>query len=142
MSPDAQASQTVEIDGLGVLREVSYLAEAEVLSMKKKSKTRPWALRGGQEPEPSEMVIWPETDRAVRVGMYRATLAAGDRFINRTAGGGGYGDPLTRTPEAVLADVLDGYISVETAECTYGVVVRPDGSWHPTDARLTRVSAS
>jgi N-methylhydantoinase B len=128
--------------GLGVLREVSYLAEAEVLSMKKKSKTRPWAMHGGQEPEPSGMVIWPDTDRAIRVGMYRATLAEGERFINRTAGGGGYGDPLTRAPEAVIADVLDGYITAETAERTYGVVVRPDGIWQPTAARLARASAT
>jgi N-methylhydantoinase B len=128
--------------GLGVLREVSYLAEAEVLSMKKKSKTRPWALHGGQEPEPSGMVIWPGTDREIRVGMYRATLAAGDRFVNLTAGGGGYGDPLTREPEHVVADVLDGYITAEAAERTYGVVVRTDGTWQPTSARLARASAT
>jgi N-methylhydantoinase B len=128
--------------GLGVLREVSYLAEAEVLSMKKKSKTRPWALHGGQEPEPSGMVIWPGTDREIRVGMYRVTLAAGDRFVNLTAGGGGYGDPLTREPEHVVADVLDGYITAETAKRTYGVVVRTDGTWQPTSARLARASAT
>lgn len=126
--------------GVGVLREVSYLAEAEVLSMKKKSKTRPWAMHGGQEPEPSGMVIWPGTDREIRVGMYRATLAVGDRFINTTAGGGGYGDPLTRDPEAVVADVLDGYITPGAAERTYGVVVRPDGQWQPTSARLAQAS--
>ena len=128
--------------GVGVLREVTYLAQAEVLSMKKKSKTRPWAMHGGQEPEPSGMVIWPGTERAIRVGMYRATLAAGDRFINTTAGGGGYGDPLTRDPGAVVADVLDGYITPETAERIYGVVMRADGQWQPTSARLARASAT
>jgi len=126
--------------GLGVLREVSYLAEAEVLSMKKKSKTRPWAMHGGHEPEPSGMVIWPGTDREIRVGMYRTTLAAGERFINTTAGGGGYGDPLDRDPEQVIADLLDGYITPATAERTYGVVVRPDGTWQPTSARLARAN--
>lgn len=124
--------------GVGVLREVRYLAEAEVLSMKKKSKTRPWAMAGGLEPEPSEMVIWPDTDRAIRVGMYRTTLAVGDRFINRTAGGGGYGDPLLREPEAVIADVLDGYVTVAAAERLYGVTVHDDGSWSAVGARLAR----
>ena len=126
--------------GLGVLREVRYLAEAEVLSMKKRSKTPPWALKGGHETEPSGMVIWPGTDHEIRVGMYRATLAVGDRFVNRTAGGGGYGDPLARDPMAVVADVLDGYVTSNAAWRTYGLVVRPDGTWEPTAARSSYAS--
>ncbi|MDA0635586.1 hydantoinase B/oxoprolinase family protein [Nonomuraea sp. MCN248] len=128
--------------GVGVLRQVRYLADGEVLSMKKKSKTRPWALDGGHEPEPSEMVLWPGTDREQRVGMYRATMRAGDRFVNRTAGGGGYGDPLDRDPAAVVADVLDGYVSAEAAERVYGVVVEDSGEWRPTPARQSRSAAS
>jgi N-methylhydantoinase B len=41
------------------------------------------------------------------------------RFI--TGSGGGYGDPKQRGPEAVLNDVLDGYLSVETAREVYAV---------------------
>ena len=45
-------------------------------------------------------------------------------------GGGGYGDPFSRDPHAVLEDVLNGYVSIEAAERDYGVVVhssrRPD----------------
>jgi N-methylhydantoinase B len=45
-------------------------------------------------------------------------------------GGGGYGDPFEREPEAVLEDVLNGYVSIEAAKRDYGVVVlstkRPD----------------
>jgi len=121
--------------GLGVLREVRYLAEAEVLSMKKRSKTPPWAMYGGHETEPSGMVIWPGTDREIRVGMYRATLKPGERFINTTAGGGGYGHPLERETSAVVADVLDGYVTAQTALDVYGVAIDPDGSWSPTAAR-------
>lgn len=121
--------------GVGVLREVRYTEPGEVLSMKKKTKTRPWALDGGHEPEPSEMVLWPGTEREQRVGMYRASMVPGDRFVNRTAGGGGYGDPLLRNPESVVADVLDGYVTPESARDDYGVDVQPDGSWQPTPAR-------
>jgi N-methylhydantoinase B len=124
--------------GVGVLRTVRFLEPGEVMSMKKKSKTRPWALAGGHEPEPSEMVLWPDTDRSKRVGMYRATMAAGDRFINRTAGGGGFGDPLDRDPTAVVADVLDGYVSRVCAEEVYGVVVDSEGGWAPTERRADR----
>jgi N-methylhydantoinase B len=128
--------------GLGVLREVTYLARAEVLSMKKKSKTRPWAMDGGHEPEPSGMTIWPGTDREIRVGMYRTTLEPGERFVNRTAGGGGYGPPLHRAPEAVVADVLDGYVTPANAESIYGVVVHSDGSWTPTPERVGASTAT
>ena len=37
-------------------------------------------------------------------------------------GGGGYGDPLARSRERVLADVRDGFVSAEAAERDYGVV--------------------
>ena len=122
--------------GVGVLREVRYLNEGEVLSMKKKSKTRPWALRGGLEPEPSEMVIWPDTPESKRVGMYRAAMKVGDRFINRTAGGGGYGNPLERELEAVVSDVINGYVSADAARDTYGVELAADGSGKATPSRL------
>ncbi|MGW4134477.1 hydantoinase B/oxoprolinase family protein [Amycolatopsis japonica] len=42
-------------------------------------------------------------------------------------GGGGYGDPFERDPGAVLADVVDGYISVEAARELYGVEVTCHG---------------
>ena len=38
-------------------------------------------------------------------------------------GGGGYGDPFERDPERVLADVVDGYVSLEAARRDYGVAV-------------------
>ena len=37
-------------------------------------------------------------------------------------GGGGWGHPLDRDPQAVLDDVLDEYVSVTGAERDYGVV--------------------
>ena len=36
--------------------------------------------------------------------------------------GGGYGEPLERDPQRVLDDVLDGFISRESAR-EYGVVI-------------------
>lgn len=48
----------------------------------------------------------------------------GDMFTRPSAGGGGYGDPLERDPEAVKEDVADGYVSVARAAKDYGVVIR------------------
>lgn len=54
-------------------------------------------------------------------------LSAGDVFAVTWQGGGGFGDPLTRDPAAVAADVADRLVSAETAADVYGVRLRPDG---------------
>ena len=47
----------------------------------------------------------------------------GDVFSHVSAGGGGCGDPFTRDPARVLADVLDDKVSGEAARELYGVVI-------------------
>ena len=39
-------------------------------------------------------------------------------------GGGGVGSPSDRDPQAVLRDVVDGYVSVDAARELYGVTIR------------------
>ena len=107
--------------------------------MKKKTKTKPWGLRGGHEPETNAMIVWPETDRVHRARMERFTMHPGDRFRNLSGGGGGWGDPLDRPIESVREDVLDEYVSLEQAEKAYGVKVWTDGTATPTQARLDRL---
>jgi N-methylhydantoinase B len=51
-------------------------------------------------------------------------LKPGD-VVLMDAAGGGYGEPLERDPELVAEDVLDGYVSVESARKHYGVVIDP-----------------
>lgn len=55
-------------------------------------------------------------------------LAPGDTLAYSFQGGGGFGDPLERTPDAVADDVAQGYVSAEVAHSTYGVVVATDGT--------------
>jgi N-methylhydantoinase B len=50
-------------------------------------------------------------------------LKPGDLVTIDAPGGGGYGDPLEREPEMVQADVVEGYVSVESAREEYGVVI-------------------
>ena len=121
--------------GLGICREVRFLATGEMRSMKKKTKTKPWALRGGHEPETNAMIVWPDTDRAQRARMERFTMQPGERFRNLSAGGGGWGNPLDRSIELVREDVLDGYVSREQAEKVYGVRVEADGTATPVGKR-------
>lgn len=51
-----------------------------------------------------------------------------DVFQVTWQGGGGYGDPLARDPQAVAADVAAGAVSAEAARAVYGVAVAADGS--------------
>lgn len=44
-------------------------------------------------------------------------------LFSQSGGGGGWGDPLDREPQAVLDDVLDEYVSVEGARHDYGVII-------------------
>ncbi len=50
-------------------------------------------------------------------------LAPGEWVKGVESGGGGYGDPLERDPEAVRRDVLDGWVSLARAANDYGVVL-------------------
>ena len=54
-------------------------------------------------------------------------LEHGARILMRFPGGGGFGDPRERAPEAVLADVRRGFVSPERAREEYGVALRPGG---------------
>jgi N-methylhydantoinase B len=62
-------------------------------------------------------------------------IAAGERFVLRTSGGGGLGPPERRDPHRVLADVLAGRVSAEDAASDYAVVL--DGSGTSIDQPAT-----
>ena len=51
------------------------------------------------------------------------SMAPGDMVWVRTPGGGGYGDPFKRPPQAVFKDVRLGRVSIEQARKSYGVIV-------------------
>ena len=45
-----------------------------------------------------------------------------------SSGGGGFGNPRQRVPEAVLRDVRNGLVSIPAAREKYGVAIRHDGT--------------
>lgn len=51
------------------------------------------------------------------------TLVAGELLELHSPGGGGVGDPYLRAPEAVLADVHNGLVTVDAARLEYGVAL-------------------
>ena len=55
--------------------------------------------------------------------MVYETMAPEEVLVNNSGGGGGWGDPLERDEQAVLADVVNGYVSLDAARDDYGVVI-------------------
>ncbi len=54
------------------------------------------------------------------------TMSDGQVQFIVSQGGGGFGDPIERDPQAVHADVMEGLVTVEGARRDYGVVVSDD----------------
>jgi N-methylhydantoinase B len=55
-------------------------------------------------------------------------IAPGDVLFLHCQGGGGYGDPLRRSVENVLADIQSGRVGREAARALYGVVLTESGA--------------
>jgi N-methylhydantoinase B len=65
-------------------------------------------------------------------------LAPGDVFSMHWQGGGGYGDPLRRDPEAVARDVGEGKVSRPGAAAMYGVELDEHGRVDGAGTERTR----
>lgn len=85
---------------------------------------RPWGQAGGQPGQPGSLVINEGHPRERRLGKIDVLeVQAGDIVTFRTPGAGGWGDPMQRAPEAVLADVEAGFVTAERARRDYGVAL-------------------
>lgn len=111
--------------GLGVRRSYRLLAEEAGLQLRSdRTKFAPYGLHGGQPGR--KTVNWleePDGTRQDLPGKVTMPLTKGQLVVHEQAGAGGFGDPLSRDPENVLADVMDGKLSVRTAEAQYGVIL-------------------
>jgi N-methylhydantoinase B len=111
--------------GLGVRREYLNLADARFSIRSMKHIIPPNGMAGGNTGQPGDIWINPDTDQARHLPTRYADypLKQGDTFRLDSPGGGGYGDPLSRPPDRVLADLREGFVSPAAAERQYGVVL-------------------
>lgn len=142
--------------GLGI--RIDYRATDDDLTAKSfnvKTKTEGWGVNGGEPgarngialyPDLSDdswsdrynlivdnTEIYPDAPQGERwVGMFTASLNAGEIVSIRSGGGGGYGDPVDRPRELVELDLKNEYISPKRAREVYGI----DTSNPEDDSRL------
>lgn len=123
--------------GLGAVFKIRYLCDGE-LNMET-SRTRegsPGVNGGGRSALQRSTHIYADGRELVIGGFspdgswVSPLLAAhpftyDETFKFESTGGGGWGSPMERSVERVLADVLDDYISVAAAREIYGVVIDP-----------------
>ena len=106
--------------GLGVDMFFHMLEDSYVTSATERTKTRPWGIAGGGEARPNNVVL--RLGDGTRTSFGKATrllVPKGATLELYTGGGGGYRAASEREPEAVRADLADGYISQEHARLHY-----------------------
>jgi N-methylhydantoinase B len=114
--------------GLGLERVYEFLSPAFITFSLERKVTPPWGLCGGDDGAVNgvEITAPDGTVRQVRKATQHP-IAAGERVRIMTGGGGGFGPPSGRDPEAVRRDVLEGYVSPEAALRDYGIRVPAGG---------------
>jgi N-methylhydantoinase B len=106
--------------GLSFVREYEMLEPADIVYRADRAIEPPQGLRGGKPAGPSRFVVSPGTpDEQVMPSSARMQLEAGTIFRVNGPGGGGYGDPAKRDPDAVANDIAEGYVSEEAARRDY-----------------------
>jgi N-methylhydantoinase B len=114
--------------GVGVERSWRLLSPSATLSiLAERTKLAPWGVYDGKPGMKGKFLICKPDGTEIRLkSKCTVKMEKGDIFVARTPGGGGYGSPLERAPEAVREDVVNGLVSRSSAQKDYGVVISPE----------------
>jgi N-methylhydantoinase B len=118
--------------------EIRHPSAVVVMRGKDRHRFSAWGAAGGQAGTPSgnhgERPGEPSCDIGKQT-VYRPTLNEVIRIWS--GGGGGWGDPLQRDPDAVALDVAAELVSPQRARDIYGVVIA-QGAVQPAETRALR----
>ena len=115
--------------GCGIVRDVRVLSDEAVIGMRIDNCRQPaFGVNGGMSGRPGRVVVNPDgpDPRELATMSDGNRLRKGDLVRIVTPGGGGWGAPVDRPADDVLADVLDGFVSEAAAAQDYGVVLAGD----------------
>ena len=122
--------------GLGVELTYQLLQKCKANINLDRTRDPPWGLHGGKPGAVNECVI--RRADGSETAVQKATeveIAAGDRVTFLTAGGGGYGDPRERAPDAVAHDLAAGFVTKPVS-----LAARPRESGDPEPHGQNRAS--
>jgi N-methylhydantoinase B len=106
--------------GLGLDLFFETLEDNWLTSTVERTKNAPWGLVGGGRARPNSVVLrFPDGTSATFGKTTRQYVPKGSTLELRTGGGGGWGDPAERDPDAVRSDLREGYVTEEHARNHY-----------------------
>ena len=114
--------------GTGIEKTYVFLGPGAFTVNDDRATIPPWGINGGRHGGCSTKTLIRASGEVVELPskIDQVPVSAGDTLVFRTAGAGGWGDPLDRDPELVLRDVLRDLVSAEAALRDYGVVIDGD----------------
>ncbi|MCM3690886.1 hydantoinase B/oxoprolinase family protein [Neobacillus niacini] len=115
--------------GIGIAREWEFFTNTLFTGEGDRHYDPPKGVRGGHDGETGSLGLTRtnEKEQNLHAKVTNFKINAGDRLLIKTPSAGGYGNPLERNPQEVVEDVLDEFISRNTARNVYGVVIDSEG---------------
>jgi N-methylhydantoinase B len=125
--PDSEGAGRRRGAPAATLEVTPTAGEVELMFLSDGTLNPPLGARGGGPGAAAAQALRSPNGAVEALGVWtRVIVEEGTTIVSHCNGGGGYGDPLAREPERVLADVREGYVGRERAEDVYGVVIAPD----------------
>jgi N-methylhydantoinase B len=112
--------------GMGITRDLRVISDEAVLGVRMDNIRYPaFGVAGGMAGRSGRIVVNPGGPDERELGSMSENnrLKKGDLVRIMTSGGGGWGSPIERPASDVRDDVLDGFVSRESARDDYGVVL-------------------
>ncbi len=156
--------------GMGTVDETLYFYDSMIMSYVERSMCPPWGAFGakpglacrisvgqnrkklteGEAKDPRVLGLQLEWEHFPNPSHPNAKISnmhivGGSRVINMSGGGGGFGNPLQRDLWRVHEDVVNGYVSLESALNDYGVIIDPrtlEVDEKKTEERRKRLSSA
>lgn len=134
--------------GLGYRKDYRFLEPGFIICTVEKGKYPHSGVNGGKPGRGNVVVVRTDNKSVEKYAIAKSSegyevlkfpslaLDRGDIVSERWGGGGGWGDPFEREIEAVRADVVNQYVSIESASHDYGVIIDPNN--YQVDVEATK----
>ena len=125
--------------GFGIDRSFEATGDLILTMHGDRAEVTPFGLAGGCNGGGNILVLNPGTASERWLGMHAVgeMIRKGDVLRYSSNGGGGFGPPRERAPEAVAHDVSEGYFGPDLAAAIYGVALTETESGYEVDEEAT-----